>query len=464
MTSASIIQTPIIPRSVRGHYRTIKYLILFFAYGIYFSLPWLPWQRAHGPNQAILFDIINRKFYIFDLVVYAQDIFWLAGFLIIAALLLFFVTGIAGRVFCGYFCFQTLWTDVFLLIEQWVQGERNARIKLACGPWGLTKFFKLSLTWVLWLGVAWLTGFSFVLYWGEAPRLFVDFFHGAAPFPAYATTVFLTTSTFVMAGLAREQVCTYMCPYARFQSAMVDQHTVVVAYDSIRGEGARGRHKPDKNFLTREQREQKGHGDCIDCGYCVQVCPAGIDIRNGLQYQCISCALCIDACNSIMSATGFPRGLIRYSAQQPTRTPAWRRPKTVGYGAVLSLASAWLIWSISTRTPVELQLEQIRQPLFVVLADGRVQNHYTLKVNNKTALAASYRIDLQGMNADWEARPQRDVRLGPEQSVLVDVLVRMPAEHPVTGRQEFTMTITGEGQLQDVMKHHTVNFFWPGGG
>ncbi len=454
---------PIFPRSVQGRYRNLKYAILFLAYGVYFTLPWLPWQRAHGPSQTILFDLIGRRFYLFDLVVYAQDIFWLAGLLIIAGLLLFFVTGIAGRVFCGYFCFQTLWTDVFMFIERMVQGERNARIKLACAPWSVNKFTRMSITWLLWLCVAFWTAFSFVLYWGESKELFIAFFTGAAPFPAYATTLFLTLSTFVMAGIAREQVCTYMCPYARFQAVMFDEHTLVVAYDNKRGEGSAGRHKPEKELLTQSARAAKGIGDCIDCGYCVQVCPVGIDIRDGLQYQCISCALCIDACNTIMDTAGFPRGLIRYTAQTPAtgKTATWLRAKTLGYGLVLVLASGGLIWSVLSRTPVEMQLEQVRQPLYVVLSDGRIVNRYAIKINNKTSMDSRYVISLTGMAAEWEARPGKQINIPAEQSITVDVFVTMPLLANNTPPKEFSFHITGQGPLSDVNMSHVSTFFWP---
>lgn len=452
---------PIFPRSVQGRFRTIKYAILFVAYATYFILPWLPWHRTLGPNQSILFDIVERRFYLFDLVVYAQDIFWLAGFLIIASILLFFVTGIAGRVFCGYFCFQTLWTDVFMLIERLVQGERNARIKLACSSWTVNKILKMLLTWLLWLAVAFWTGFSFVLYWGEAGALLRDFFAGHAPFPAYATTLFLTASTFVMAGLAREQVCTYMCPYARFQGVMYDEYTMVVAYDKQRGEAEQGRHKPDKQCLTQEQRHQQGWGDCIDCGYCVQVCPTGIDIRDGLQYQCISCALCIDACNNIMDATGFARGLIRYTSSKPAQHSVWLRPKSLAYAAVLLISTTWLMWSVLTRAPVELRVEQVRQPLYVMLSDGQVQNHYVLKINNKTSQRVTFTVDVRDIPANWEARPDKHVDLAPGQSVLLDVLLRMPMATTNQRQHDFHFDVHGEGAMQNVTLNQPASFFWP---
>jgi len=324
----------IYPRSVKGRFRTLKWGILALAYAVYFLLPWMRWHRDYGAAQAVLFDIPGRRFYLFDLIVYPQDIFWLAGFLMIAAMLLFLVTGLAGRVFCGYFCFQTLWTDVYMLFERLVQGERPARIRLSKQPWGAEKILKLGTTHALWLLTAFATGLTFTLYWADAPTLFVEFFTGEAPFPAYATTVFLTVTTYVMAGLAREQVCTYMCPYARFQSVMFDRDTLIVSYDDKRGEGSAGRAKVAAGLKSRDERQARGVGDCIDCGYCVQVCPTGIDIRNGLQYQCIHCALCVDACDTIMDKMNWPRGLIRYTSEnalegKPTRL---LKLKNIGYG------------------------------------------------------------------------------------------------------------------------------------
>jgi cytochrome c oxidase accessory protein FixG len=438
-TATNEQRIPIFPRSVTGRYRRLKYAILALAYGVYFLLPWLPWTRNEGPAQAVLFDIVGRRFYIFDLVVYAQDIFWLAGFLAIAAFLLFFVTGIAGRVFCGYFCFQTLWTDVFMLIERRVQGERNARIKLSQAPWRANKILRYGLTWVLWALVAFLTGLTFTLYWGYAPQLLVQFFTGTAPFPAYATTLFLTLTTFVMAGVAREQVCTYMCPYARFQGVMFEPDTLIVAYDAKRGERGEGRHKAAKGLMTRADREQRDVGDCIDCGYCVQVCPTGIDIRNGMQYQCISCALCIDACDTIMDKVGFPRGLVRYASQNALEGRPTRRLKlkNLAYGLVLLAAVVALAWNIGTREPLELTVHQVRQPLAVRLSDGSVQNRYEIKLQNKTDDAMALTIDSQGLpGAQLDLGGHGQLQLTPGEHVMLQAKVRlmpspsMPAQTP----------------------------------
>lgn len=434
----------IYPRSVKGRYRSIKTGILIFAYAVYFLLPWLRWEREVGPAQAVLFDIEGRRFYIFDLVVYAQDIFWLAGLLVIAAFLLFFVTGLAGRVFCGYFCFQTLWTDVFVFIERLVQGERNARIKLARAAWSNDKVLKMGLTHFLWVLVALLTGLSFTLYWGDAPELIMQMLTGDAPFAAYATTLFLTLTTYVMAGLAREQVCTYMCPYARFQAVMFDSDTLIVAYDEKRGEREQGRKKPAKGLMTSAERDNASVGDCIDCGYCVQVCPTGIDIRNGMQYQCTSCALCIDACNTIMTSIKFPAGLIKYSSEHAIQGKKTRllKAKNIGYAAIMLFTVGLLVWSIATRSDIEMLVQQIRQPLSVTLSDGRIQNRYAIKINNKTTKPVKYRISLEGLNgAELDMGRFSEIHLAAEHSVKISAIVRIAPDKVARSRTKFNFVI-----------------------
>ena len=427
-------RTNIYPRSVSGRFRRIKWAVVVLAYGVYFLLPWLRWERASGANQAVLFDLAGRKFYLFDLVVHPQDIFWLAGLLMIAAYLLFFVTGLAGRVFCGYFCFQTLWTDVYILIERLLQGERPARIRLAGAPWTAGKIARIGLTHAMWLLMAFVTGLTFVLYWGDAPQLLGHFFTGEAPFAAYATTLFLTTTTYVMAGIAREQVCTYMCPYARFQAVMFDKDTMIVSYDERRGEGSKGRARLGRELKTRDVRAQAGVGDCIDCGYCVQVCPTGIDIRNGLQIQCISCALCIDACDTIMDSLGWERGLVAYSSERRATTGEQLRllrPKVIGYAAVLVLAVGLLAWSVAEQAAFDISVQQVRQPIYVQLSDGRIQNSYEIKVNNKTNRALTLRFRAQGLptGAELDFGRFEEVSLQPEQRLRLAASVRlMPAE------------------------------------
>ena len=437
-------RVPIFPRSVKGFYRKIKSSIVILAYSVYFLLPWLRWEREVGSSQAVIFDIDAHRLDFFDLTIYAQDMFWVAVFFAFAALFLFFVTGIAGRVFCGYFCFQTLWTDVFIHIEHWVQGERPARIKLANSKWTPEKIYKIGLTHLLWLVVAFLTGLAFTLYWGNAPDLIVEIFTLKAPLVAGVTILFLTATTYVMAGIARDQVCTYMCPYARFQSAMFDRETIIVAYDSIRGEGANGSHKPSKELIKREKRQEHGYGDCVDCGYCVQVCPTGIDIRNGLQYQCISCALCIDACNTIMRSVGYPQGLIRYSSEKEAQGEKTRviKPKTIAYGMALVFIAGALIWGLNARTAIELSVRQVRQPLFVVLSNGDIQNRYNLKLNNKTDKSIPLNISLKGLDKYvLDLGRHKNVKLAPSSSLTLHINIRLSPEFIIKENQDFEFVI-----------------------
>jgi cytochrome c oxidase accessory protein FixG len=456
---------PVYPRSVKGRFRNIKWAILGLAYSVYFLLPWLRWERNVGPDQAVLFDIVDRKFYLFGLVAHAQDLFWLTGFLLVAALLLFFVTGIAGRVFCGYFCFQTLWTDLYMLIERLVQGDRVARIRLDKGPWSINRVLRKGFTHFLWLLAAFWTGLTFTLYWEYAPQLLVEWFTGSAPFAAYATALFLTATTYVMAGLAREQVCTYMCPYARFQSVMFDADTRIVAYDAARGEGGRGRHKVTRGLKSLEQRQAQGVGECIDCGYCVQVCPTGIDIRNGLQVQCISCALCIDACDAIMDSLGWGRGLVRYTSHKQTlgeKSRVWK-PKTVGYGLFLLAAIAGLAWSVSTQAPLDMTVVQVRQPLFVRLSDGRVQNSYELHLENKTDEALQLAVMIRGLaGAELDLGKFESLELAPQHSVRLMAHVRWASSHKVKGSRGFHFDLVPQ-QRQDIgMLSAPATFYIPG--
>ncbi len=435
---------PIYPRSVKGRFRTMKWLILLFAYSVYFTLPWLRWQRESGVEQAVMFDIQDRIFYLFGMIVNPQDIFWLAAILMIAAFLLFFVTGIAGRAFCGYFCFQTLWTDVYILIEHLVQGERPARIRLDKSGWSGERILKKTVTHVLWLAVAFITGLTFTLYWGDAYALFGQFFEGTAPFPAYATTLFLTLTTYVMAGLAREQVCTYMCPYARFQSIMFDNDTLIVAYDEERGEGAAGRAKLGKGRKTVEERHAANIGDCIDCGFCVQVCPTGIDIRNGLQMSCISCALCVDACDAIMDKLGWSRGLIRYASENELEGGKHRlfKIKNIGYGLVLLAAIAGLVWSIASQTQLSMAVTQVRNPLYVILSDGQLQNSYDIKLNNKSEKTVTLQVRIDGLaNASLDLGRIRKIELEPLSSMNLFVRVKAPPVKGQSGQIPFRFVV-----------------------
>ena len=424
---------PIFTRSVRGKFRSFKWAVLTLAYSVFFVLPWLPWTRPAGPSQPIAFDLAARRFYLFDVVMFPQDVIWLALLLAIAATLLFFVTGLVGRAFCGYFCFQTLWTDAFVAIERFIQGERPARIRLYKQGWDSEKIVKLALTHAAWLLLAMATALTFVFYFGDAQTLWTNYWRGDAAAAAYITVTVLTLTTYIAAGLAREQVCTYMCPYARFQGVMYDPETLTVLYDEKRGEGSRGRVSPRPGLKTREERLQQGYGDCIDCGFCVQVCPAGIDIREGLQYQCISCGLCADACNTIMDSMSFPRGLIRYDSEANLARPVprapridWRRYKVCGYGLAMPALSTLLAFAVTTRDLHEGSVQQVRQPLYIVMADGSIRNRYQIRINNKTDVDHIYRIDVQGIPQsalDLGSLRQLKVRAG--KSLTVQASVRL---------------------------------------
>ncbi len=456
---------PIHIRSVKGAFRTFKTSVLLIAFSVYFLLPWLPWDRGpNAPNQAVIYDIPGRHFYILGLTVQVQDIFWLAGFLMIAAWLLFMMTSLFGRVFCGYFCFQTLWTDTFMFVEHFVQGDRNARLKLDKAPWNREKALKMGLTYAIWLAIAFWTGLTFTLYWGESSKMVWEMLTGTAPVAAYATTGLLTITTFIMAGLAREQVCTYMCPYARFQSAMFDRDTMIVSYDERRGEGTQSRARVAKGVQHREERQISGHGDCVDCGYCVQVCPAGIDIRNGLQYQCISCGLCIDACNTVMDKLQWPRGLIRYTSLNQLEGGVTHliKPKTIGYAIVLLAASSVLTWSILNQAPYSLVVEQIRQPLSVMMSDGSIQNTYELKFNNKLTQDAHFAIAIDRLaNGSLDLGDLEVLSIESQKNMRLFAKVRVQPSPNQPNRVEFDFVATPvNGSIGSPLRN-TVAFYLP---
>ncbi|MEW6445283.1 MAG: cytochrome c oxidase accessory protein CcoG [Pseudomonadota bacterium] len=450
------------PKSVKGNFRTFKTAVLLLAYAVFFLLPWLRWDRGAGPSQAVMFDLPGRRFYIFDLIIHPQDMFLLAGVLIIFAWFLFFVTGVVGRAFCGYFCFQTLWTDAFMFIERWIQGDRQLRMRLEKMPWNAHKLGKKGLTWLAWLAFAWWSGFTFTAYWLDAPTFLGDFFTGAAPSAAYITTGFLMLSTTVMAGFAREQVCIYMCPYSRFQTVMFDKETLIPSYDYRRGEGAKGRHSLGRGLKTQDERHAAGHGDCVDCGLCVQVCPTGIDIRNGLQIACINCGLCIDACDEIMDKQGWSHGLIRYASEQEIETgvkPRIFKLKTIGYGLAIMVVSAFLMYGVLHQAPMDFAVNQVRNPLAVTLSDGRVQNSYEIKINNKVARPLRLALSVDGLSdAEIEiAGGKKDIEVASDNLLRLLVRVKRPAGAP-NSQQSFNFVLTDkDGQIAPVSMHTIFN-------
>ena len=395
------VRQKVYPKRIKGTFRRLKWLLMALTLGLYYFIPWVRWDRGPDlPSQAVILDMENERFFMFGLEIWPQEFYYVTGILIVAALTLFLVTALAGRVWCGYFCPQTVWTDLMVAVERFWQGDRNARIRLDKEPWSAVKFFKKTMTHVSWLAIALATGGAFVFYFADAPTLFKQLIAGTAPPTAYMFIAILTFTTYLLGGIAREQVCIYMCPWPRIQGAMTDHETLLVTYREWRGE-PRG--------PMRKNEVQTGKGDCIDCKACIAVCPTGIDIRDGSQLECIQCALCIDACNDIMDRIHKPRNLIGYAtiaaieaeqqqtqAQKPARTQ-FIRARTILYFALIALVGSIMLWGLSARTMLEANVLPDRNPFFVKLSDGGVRNGYTLKLVNKRHEARSFTITASGL-------------------------------------------------------------------
>ncbi len=388
----------IYPKLVFGKFRNLKWFLLVVTLGIYHALPWLRWSRGPGaPDQAVLADFAGGKFYFFWLEIWPQEVFYITGLLILAAVGLFLVTALLGRVWCGYFCPQTVWTDLFLVVERWFEGDRNARMKRDKARMSLDKAWRKSGKHAVWLLIAFATGGAFILYWHDAPTLAQTFFTGHAPMTAYVFAALLTGTTYALAGTMREQVCTYMCPWPRIQAALIDKDTLQVTYRSERGD-PRGPHKKGESW--------EGRGDCIDCKQCVVVCPMGIDIRMGLQLECIGCGLCIDACDSVMTKVGRPTGLIAYDTdenvvrrwmKQPAKRFSVLRPRVILYAAVMVLTGLLMVFGLSSRSDLELSVIKDRGVPFVHLSTGEYRNAYTLKIINKTHAVRTVAIAVEDL-------------------------------------------------------------------
>ncbi len=374
------------PRTAPGRFRRLRVGLGAVLLGLFFGLPWL---QING-RPAVWFDLPQRQFHLFGATFWPQEFTLLAGVLIVAAFALFFTTVYAGRLWCGYACPQSVWTWLFLWCEKITEGERRQRLRLDAAPGSLTKALRRAAKHGLWLVLALATGLAFVSYFSPARALVIDGFTGQASAWAYFWVGFVTLATYLNAGWLREQVCVHMCPYARFQSVMLDRDSLIVAYDSGRGE-ARGPRRPGS-----DPRAQ-GLGDCIDCTLCVQVCPTGIDIRDGLQIACIGCAACVDACDEVMSRMNYPKGLISYTSERALagEPPTRLRPRLLGYGAVLGLMLLALGASLATRAPATLDISKDRL-LYRESADGRLENVYRLSVTNKTAIDQTYHLSASG--------------------------------------------------------------------
>jgi cytochrome c oxidase accessory protein FixG len=441
-------QKKIYPRSVRGLFARWRWGFVFLTQLIFYGLPWLQW----GERQAVLFDLGARRFYILGYVLYPQDFIYLTALLVISALSLFLFTAVAGRLWCGFACPQTVYTQIFLWIERKTEGDRNARIRLDAAPMSLAKLARKGSKHLLWISLAMWTGFTFVGYfspirtlWGQAFTL------SFGPWEWFWVN-FYGLATYGNAGFLREQVCKYMCPYARFQSAMFDADTLIVSYDAARGEprGPRSR-KPQPAALAL--------GACVDCKLCVHVCPTGIDIRQGLQYECIGCGACIDVCDGVMDRMDYPRGLIRFSTQHGMargwkRSEIWRhvlRPRVLVYGAVLLALCAALLGSLVVRTPLKVDVVRDRAALSRIVAGGKLENVYRLQIMNATEQPQRYRISAEGLPGLVLAS-EAEVAVGPAESRWVAVRLQIPYDAAPAGSHPIHFTVggvPGESQVSE---------------
>ena len=447
------------PKSVKGPHRRIKWLVLILIMTGYYVLPWLRWDRGIGlSDQAVLFDLYGRKLFFFDIEIWPQQIYYVTFILVFSAIGLFFVTALFGRLWCGYACPQTLWTDLFMLVERWIEGDRGDRIRRDEGPNTTEKVTLKLAKHAVWLTIALSTGGWWIFYFYDAPTLVHDVFAGTVP--GYTVTMIgiLTLITYFLAGYLREHTCTFMCPWPRFQAAMQDEESLVVSYRAWRGE----KRAHLRRSVGWDQRQAQGLGDCIDCRACVAVCPTGIDIRNGSQLQCIGCALCIDACDEVMTKIGRPRGLVAFdtennlvacAAAQAAR-PRLVRPRTIVYALLLTIIGTALVVIYEQRQLAHVSILRDRAPLFVRLADGQILNGYTVKISNMTRDAQTFKIGVEGIagatlvraGSDDAPVPELHLPAGADGVATYRVMVRVPhdALHAVATPLHFVVRSESE--------------------
>jgi cytochrome c oxidase accessory protein FixG len=450
-------RTKIYPQHVTGTFRRVKWAVLFVTLGIYYFLPFVRWDRGpNAPGQAVLVDFPARRFYFFFIEIWPQEVYYLTGLLIIAALTLFLMNAIAGRVWCGYLCPQTVWTDLFQTIERWVEGDRREHLQRDQQPWTFDRVARASLKHFLWLMVAWWTGGAWVLYFADAPSLVWSLATFQAPLVAYVFIGMLTFTTYALAGLMREQVCVYMCPWPRIQAALTDEYALNVTYRSDRGE-PRASLKKSASLHAHGQAA----GDCIDCLQCVHVCPTGVDIRNGPDLGCIQCGLCIDACDAVMAKVGRPARLIAYDTdinikrRQQGQRPFYKilRIRTVLYVVIIALVGAVMTYTLATRRSNGVDVIHDRNPLFVRLSDGAVRNAFTVRLLNKNLETQRFILKISGLSdAEVEvigsdARRGGDpvIDVGPDQTREMRVLVTTHQELGAEASVPLTFTIVPDG-------------------
>jgi cytochrome c oxidase accessory protein FixG len=395
-----VAQKKIYPQQVSGTFRRIKWRLMAICLGVYYLLPFVRWNRGLGaPDQAVLIDLPNSRFYFFFIELWPQEVYYFTGLLILAALTLFLMNAVGGRIWCGYLCPQTVWTDLFYAVERFVEGDRRERMRKAAGRLTPRRMAEIATKHAIWLMIAWWTGGAWVLYFNDAPTLVKQLVIFQAPMLAYIWIVILTTTTYLLAGFAREQVCTYMCPWPRIQAALTDEWALNVTYKYDRGEPRTSLKK------AAELRAQGQHvGDCIDCHQCVAVCPVGIDIRNGSQMDCIQCGLCIDACDTVMTKVGRPTRLIGYDndiniqRRQAGQSEVYRivRPRTIVYAAIIAGVGAIMLYALLTRSLLDINVLHDRNPVAVRLTDGSIRNAYTVRLLNKRGFDRVVAIDIDG--------------------------------------------------------------------
>ncbi|KQW28617.1 cytochrome c oxidase accessory protein CcoG [Rhizobium sp. Root274] len=486
----------IFPKRANGQFRKFKWIVMAITLGIYYLTPWLRWDRGpYAPDQAVLIDIAHRRFYFFFIEIWPQEFIYVAGLLVMAGFGLFLITSAVGRAWCGYTCPQTVWVDLFLVVERFIEGDRNARIKLEGAPWTFDKIWKRVSKHIAWIAIGVATGGAWIFYFADAPSLAVDFFTGQADPVAYITVAILTATTYVFGGLMREQVCIYMCPWPRIQAAMLDEKSLVVTYNDWRGE-------PRTRHAKKAIAAGEPVGDCVDCNACVVVCPMGIDIRDGQQLECITCALCIDACDSVMDKTGKPRGLIAYAtleeyqsnmalATNGNTTPIqpskvrnadgsfsdkirhfdWRvifRPRTLLYMGVWSAVGIGLLISLVGRDRLEVNVLHDRNPQFVLESDGSIRNGYTVRLLNMIATPREIEVTLDNlpeavMKINGVNEPPArtfTVSVEPDEATTLKVFVTLPAEYAKSATQEVTFIAKDKDSAEQ--DNYTAIFNAPG--
>nr|WP_233254885.1 cytochrome c oxidase accessory protein CcoG [Limnohabitans sp. T6-5] len=433
MVSLYAATQKIYPRSVQGIFAKWRWMMVFITQLVFYGLPWIEW----GQRQAVLFDLGARRFYIFGFVLYPQDFIYLTAILVISAFSLFLFTAVAGRLWCGYACPQTVYSEIFMWVERKVEGERSARIRLDGEKMSLEKLVKKTYKHIIWLGLSIWTGFTFVGYFTPIKELGMEFFLGNMGSWEIFWVFFYGFATYGNAGFMREQVCKYMCPYARFQSAMFDKDTLIVTYDAERGEprGARSK-KADPATL--------GLGACVDCTLCVQVCPTGIDIRKGLQYECIGCGACADVCDTVMDKVGYPRGLVKYSTENAmknhwTKEQTWRhvfRPRVLLYMGILAVVVMALMTSLGLRKPFKVDVVRDRASLARIVSGGKIENVYRLQIMNAAEKALSFHLEVEGLHG-LELATESNVTVASTESRWISVRLQLPYDvaqpgsHPI---------------------------------